>query len=571
MRKTIPFLIFLSCLTRPQLASSEQQNEPKTQTKVLDTQDILRSLPLEKKVGQMFIFGFNGTNIRGQAAELIRDLAPGGLVIFGRNIKSASQILHFNREAQRLSQQHSKVPLFLAVDQEGGTVTRIKVNPPLPSGLEIGATSDNNLAGRIGQQTGRLLSLLGFNMNLAPVLDLGDPSGEGFLGTRTFGHDPEYVARITNAYVEGLLVEKVIPTAKHFPGHGSVLEDSHTSLPKSTISREDLIKSHLRPYFTLAKNHGSTSAVMVAHILYSQIDPEHPATFSRTIIDGILRQEVGYQGLVITDDIQMAGAAVKLANVGERAIAAIEAGVDMLMLAFGKKAQSDAVQAVIQAVRSKRISEERIDQSVRRILNTKQHVAQLRATPPTRQELQLALSSQEMQSAAFLIFKKNFSRAISSAHTPKFAGKKPGKLLVFSGSGAFHKGIAQSTRALAVRHFPFSRKVDFVSLFKQDSSAIGIFHVTGKHSADVANALPVELRQRVILVNSETPGLIQQPEKFATVYNLLSRHPQSGTYIGQHIQALLMGDQENSASRLPSGEAGSLTESSPTQKDSFDN
>jgi beta-N-acetylhexosaminidase len=498
----------------------------------------------------MFVFGFSGTTLTRNTSRLLKELHPGGLVVFGRNISSASQIAKLNRQAQELSYKASEVPLFLAVDQEGGTVTRIKVEPPLPSGLEIGGSSDVTLAEAIGRQTGQLLSLLGFNMNLAPVLDLNDPRKDSFLGTRSFGIDPDYVGQLTGGYVKGLLASGIIPTAKHFPGHGTVNGDSHQSLPVSNLSRDDLLKTHLRPYFHLTKEYNHSSAIMAAHIVYSKIDSDRPATFSKAIIDGILRKEIGYDGIVMTDDIQMAAASLDHKPIGERAILAIEAGVDMMMVTWGRKAQAQAVAGVIAAVKGGRISQVRIDASVRRILTTKSKVIPFgRTTLPTKNELQMALESSEMRTASFLIFKKNFARAIEDTGQPQLAFSSPSRVLVFSGSGIFHRGFSNAARSLRSKHFPFSKSTNFLSLFRNDPSALGVVHVTGDYSAKLANSLPPSIRKQVILINSDAPGVIKDSQDFAGVYNILSRHPQSGAYVGRHIQKLIKELRSSEAAR----------------------
>ena len=166
----------------------------------------------------------------------IRGNKPGAIIVFGRNIKSADQISKLCYSAQAASYEATGVPLLIAVDQEGGNVTRIRTAPPLPSALALGKTRDPALAKEAGHGTGRLLRSLGFNMNLAPVMDVTDPSHDRFIGTRTFGDDPQLVAKMSTAFALGLQESDILPTGKHFPGHGGLNQDSHLGTPTKRAS-----------------------------------------------------------------------------------------------------------------------------------------------------------------------------------------------------------------------------------------------------------------------------------------------------------------------------------------------
>lgn len=226
----------------------------------------LARMTLEEKVGQMFVLGFRGQQIDGHIRGLIHKFKPGSFIVFRRNIRTPQQIFTLNKQIQELSLKEIGLPMLLMVDQEGGTVTRIKTNPAPPSALALGMTEDTKLVRDAGAITGKIVSLLGFNMNLAPVMDLSDPYQNSFIGNRSFGQNPQKVKLYGEAYSTGLADSGVIPTSKHYPGHGGVITDSHLALPKKLDTLEQLEKSALIPFDWFAVsvpkcNHGRPHCV----------------------------------------------------------------------------------------------------------------------------------------------------------------------------------------------------------------------------------------------------------------------------------------------------------------------
>jgi beta-N-acetylhexosaminidase len=343
-------------------------------TAVQDPDEILlKKMTLEQKVGQLFIFGYMGTEAKHSLTEIVEKLHPGGILVFGRNIHTAKQTAKMLYEAQTASIAHSHIPLLVAVDQEGGDVIRIKTSPPLPSALALGEAGDLELVHEAGLQTALLLKALGFNMNLAPVLDISDPLKDSFIGTRAFGKTPETVSKMGLEFGDGLRDGGVLPTAKHFPGHGGIKGDSHLLTPQKNVSLDFLLNNDLLPYSELTRR-GGANAIMVAHIAFPKIDSTMtPATYSKTLINEVLRQRIGFDGIVMTDDIEMGGAGA--GSPTEHAKRAINAGVDLVMMAWNKKMQFKVVRSVIEAVRKEEIDPARIDESVLRILRIKRQFA----------------------------------------------------------------------------------------------------------------------------------------------------------------------------------------------------
>ncbi|MES2854219.1 MAG: glycoside hydrolase family 3 N-terminal domain-containing protein, partial [Bdellovibrionota bacterium] len=284
---------------------------------------ILAKMPLDVKVGQMLMIGFKGQKIDDSLSLMIKKVKPGAIVLFGRNIRTARQTADLNESAQSLSRKLSQVPLLIAADQEGGNVVRIKTVYPLPSALALGLADDPGLVLRAGAATGTLMKTLGLNMNLAPVMDVAAPTRSKFLGTRSYSNDPGIVTKMSFGFAEGLETSGVLPTAKHFPGHGGFEGDSHLAAVENGDGKSQLEKVDLVPFTHMAAQSKLPWAIMLAHASYPALDPSRvPATFSRPIVTDLLRGKLGFNGIVLTDDIEMAGAST-VADVNERAIRAI--------------------------------------------------------------------------------------------------------------------------------------------------------------------------------------------------------------------------------------------------------
>lgn len=496
----------------------------------------IASAPLKTKVGQLFIFGFMGHDLSRGLRESIARQKPGAIIVFGRNIKNARQLIDLNYRAQLAAIKHSGVPLLIAVDQEGGSVIRIRTSPPLPSALALGATGSPELVHEAGLHTGRLLKALGFNMNLAPVLDVADPRTDPFVGTRTFGKDPEHVSRMGGRFAGGLSEAGVLPTAKHFPGHGGVA-DTHKETPVKNASIDALTKVDLVP-FASGFREVPDSAVMLAHIAYPKIDPSGvPATFSKPIVTQLLREKMGFDGLVITDDIEMAGAFV-IKDPAERAVRAIEAGADLVMVAWNRRLQAKAVDAVYKAVRSGRISETRLNESLRRILTAKRRVSPAtKISRPTAERLQLVMRSQELQKLSLDTLHKQFERSTVqlSGHEELRDAERP--IFVFSSGQQFFESLRRNARNRSVRFYRLSnsRTFDINRVMRANPSAIGVIHVGGTQSAAYANKLEADNASRVIVVNSETSILLRDPKMFQHIVDVHFRHPELGMLTAKYL------------------------------------
>jgi beta-N-acetylhexosaminidase len=323
-------------------------------------------MSLEQKVGQLFVPTIPGaTPARG--ASLVRKYHLGGVIYFPGNMRSPRQTAGLSNALQRAAME-SGVPLLISTDEEQGIVTRVPFITRFPSSRALAATrdpvADVRTAARV---TGEELRALGINQNFAPVADVNVNPRNPVIGVRSFGTEPGPVARLVGVAVDAYRAAGVASTAKHFPGHGDTDTDSHTGLPVIEHTKAQWRRLDAPPFQT-AIAHG-IDAIMTAHIVMPRLDPAgHPATMSSRLLTGLLRDELGFDGVVITDSLQMAGARKKYGPV-RAAVRAVEAGADQLLMPVSLPR---AYRAVVAGVRDGSIPRDRLDQAVSRVLRMKE-------------------------------------------------------------------------------------------------------------------------------------------------------------------------------------------------------
>ncbi len=324
-------------------------------------------LTIRDQIGQLFMVGFLGTSMTPDLAAFIKAYKPGGVILFSRNLESIEQMVELTNDLQSCS-PHS--PLLISIDQEGGRVSR------LPKGFTIfppcdllGRCNSTELAYAAAATTARELRAAGVNMNMAPVLDVNSNPANPVIGDRAFGTTPDMVCELGCATTAGLQDNKVVACGKHFPGHGDTSVDSHKELPVVEAARERLEAIELPP-FRLAVAQGVAS-LMTAHVLYRALDNEFPATLSPAIITHFLRQELQYDGVVLTDDLEMR-AIIDHYGVEDAAVRAVLAGCDVLLICKDRDLEIAAFTAIERAVAAGTISTERLSLSVARIARLKE-------------------------------------------------------------------------------------------------------------------------------------------------------------------------------------------------------
>ncbi|QTD41335.1 beta-N-acetylhexosaminidase [Sporosarcina sp. Te-1] len=329
----------------------------------------IEQLTVEEKIGQLFIFGFEGKQFSPELKELIQQHHIGGLILLGKNVSTTENIVSV-LNAAKATNKHNQIPLFLSVDEEGGRVSRLpKGIRKLPTAEKVGKQNDRQLNYRTGEYLAELLHAFGYNMNYAPVMDVQSNPANPVIGDRAYATNARTVADLGIETMNGMKDNGMIPVIKHFPGHGDTSVDSHESLPVVDKGMEELVRTELVP-FQQAIDAGA-DVVMVSHVVYPALDPKWPASMSGRIINDLLRDQMGFQGVVITDDLTM-GAITNDHSVSKAALQSFLAGSDLLLIAGDYDDQLQTIQLFSQSVASGVISEERLNDSVRRILTIKE-------------------------------------------------------------------------------------------------------------------------------------------------------------------------------------------------------
>ena len=328
---------------------------------------LLSGMTLDEKIGQMLVIYYTSTSYDKTLQSAIRDVKPGGFILFKENITGHEQLTNYINGMQ----EDSEIPMFISIDQEGGLVQRLKtlndvnitIIPPME---KLGQTSDENLAYEVGTVIGNELNAFGINMDFAPVIDINSNPNNTVIGDRSFGNSAELVSRMGIAVAKGLTSSGVIPVYKHFPGHGDTNEDSHYDLPVLTKTKEELYDLELKPFIEAINN--DAKVIMIGHLAVPKITGDNtPASLSSKIIKDLLIEELGFKGLVVTDALNM-GALTSNYSTEEILINTINAGVDMLLMPGSSKTSLTTIK---KAIEDGKITEQQINNSVRKILTLK--------------------------------------------------------------------------------------------------------------------------------------------------------------------------------------------------------
>ncbi|MCG7344209.1 beta-N-acetylhexosaminidase [Sporosarcina sp. ACRSL] len=325
-------------------------------------------MSLQKKVGRLLIAGFKGITMSEEIKHLIHTYHIGGIILFGRNIGTPEEILALTNSLQAEAKKAGyETPLLICIDQENGVVRRLGEGTTIiPGAMLLGATDDPSIARKAGFLTGKELKALGINWNLAPVVDVNNNPKNPVIGVRSFGEHPIKVTEMAKNSMLGMQEAGVMTTLKHFPGHGDTSVDSHLDLPVIDHDLDRLHAVELVPFKECIA--AGADAIMSAHVYFPALEKQEnvPATLSHSVITGLLREELGFNGVITTDCMEMDAIAKRIGTV-EGCVQAVEAGVDFVMVSHLHDLQEQAVLRMAEAVESGRISEQRIDESIERI------------------------------------------------------------------------------------------------------------------------------------------------------------------------------------------------------------
>ena len=324
-------------------------------------------MTLEEKVGQMVMIGVYGTAINDDIIFSLNNFHFGGVIFYDRNLESVAQSQKFSADIEAVGGQ--KVPMFFAIDEEGGRVARGKsFLEPAPSQESIGLSGHPSNATHWAKHNATILKSIGVNLNFAPVADVGSRD------TRSFGDDPQLVADFVEAAAQGYEAENFLYTLKHFPGIGKSKIDPHQEVSVVEDSKEILDTEDLPPFKKIIRWHDNSKfMIMVGHLKYDALDPVNSASLSPAVMTGLLRNELGFTGVVITDDLEM-GAIKNHTDLSSLGVRMILAGGDIALVCHNYESQQIVYNSILEAVRHGEISEERINESVRRILKMKAHL-----------------------------------------------------------------------------------------------------------------------------------------------------------------------------------------------------
>lgn len=325
---------------------------------------------LDRKIGQLFITGIPGTTLDRETEHLIRDYNPAGVILFARNIEDPVQLAGLSRDLQDASITYHGIPLFMAVDQEGGRVARLKEPFTIFPGNEAMGKDKDPVARaeEFGRVTAREMKIVGLNMNLAPVVDVRRAEPEKHLEGRMFSEDHEIVALLGRTVVRTLQANGIMAVAKHFPGLGRAGIDPHDHLLKIEMDRKEIEEVNLPPFRGAIEE--EVAGIMTSHAVYPALDAERPATLSPAVLGTLLREEMGFKGLILTDDLEM-GAIAKKWGPAHGALASFSAGADILLICKEQQQLLESVSLIRQKLLQEEIQKERLVQSNQRIVNTR--------------------------------------------------------------------------------------------------------------------------------------------------------------------------------------------------------
>ena len=350
-----PFTSKAEPVTYESVAQSELSPEEKVDKLVANMSDA-------DKVGQLLMIGIHGKTLNDDAKFMLNEYHVGGIILFDRNMESKDQVKSLITDINKTGKSAGLTPLFIGIDQEGGAVARMEDQLiKVPPAEELGKEPIEQ-AVSLAKQSGTELKDLGFNINFAPVADLGLTYG------RSFSTNPDDVVRYASAVGKAYDEAGLWYSYKHFPGIGKTDVDLHADTSVVPVSKETLLNEDTKVFVDLIKqSKPNTYAIMVSHAMYPQIDPDHPSSLSKAIITDWLRKDMGYNGVVVTDDMDM-GALAKHYTFGDMAVQSILAGSDILLVCHEYEHMQEAYNGLMKAVKDGRISKERLDESVKRIL-----------------------------------------------------------------------------------------------------------------------------------------------------------------------------------------------------------
>ncbi len=485
-------------------------------------------LSLDELIGQLIVFGFDGLDINDHVIELIRSKKVGNVILFARNIKNPEQLFKLNQNLQKLAVETTDIPLLISIDQEGGMVTRIKNGATyFPGAMTITASSNLNNSYLSGKYMGRVLKALGINMNLSPSLDINNNPKNPVIGVRSFGDNPYIVAKYGCENIRGLQ-ESVIATAKHFPGHGDTDIDSHLDLPTINKTLEGLKEFELIPFKEAIQT--GVLAIMSSHISFPALSfNKKPATLSKYFLTNLLRNELGFKGLIVTDCLEMK--AIKNYYTTKKGVSmAIVAGANLAMVSSTKALQIDSIEYLKNQVLNGKIPIELIKDRVKKVLEIKEKYVEY-SPNITYQDIKEIIDAKET---------KEFSLSVVREAMTRVRGKDPaiGLKTLLIASSPLSTTIADES----------SGDFSIVSSVKKELPNIDVLEVTVRLKEEELNhILELSKKYEQIILCSYNANiyknqleLIDKLNKSTNLYVIAMRNPYDSLFVREIKNLILM-------------------------------
>lgn len=496
-----------------------------TTTETEELADRVARMSVEEKVGQVMIIGFDGPMLDADLRAMLTDYHIGGVILFARNIESPRQVARLTNDLQRTALQSGHPGLILAIDQEGGRVARLTEATgftEIPSAMALGATGDPETARTMARLLAREMRAVGLNTNFAPVLDVNNNPANPIIATRSFGSDPQQVAAFGVAYLEGLQSEGVLAFGKHFPGHGDTGVDSHVALPLVPHERERLEAVEFVPFKAAIAAH--IAGIMSAHITFPAIEPTPglAATLSSRVLTDLLRGELDYQGLLVTDSLEMKALGESLAARRAEfvhgdptplaAAIALQAGADLLLFNRDHALHRTAHGLIVTWVREGRIPESRLDEAVTRVLQAKARFGLLAPAPVDVETAVTQVGTAEHKALARAIAAQGITLVRDHGLLPLREGAP---LLVVETPAAAGLGRALKATFVEIPNAPTAKDIQLVQGMARDGRTILVATTDVAHNPAQATFVTALLAARlpVIVVAMRSPyDLMAFPE-----------------------------------------------------------
>ena len=459
---------------------------------------LLSQMTLEQKVGQIMIVGVEGTSLTPDMRQMIEQVHVGGIILYEYNVDVPDKLARLDTDLQEVARQSGQPGLFICIDQEGGVVTRMRESKgytEFPSQMAVAATGDIENVRRVAKAISAELKAVGINMDLTPVLDVNNNPANPIIGARSFSSDPQRVAEYGAAFVEAMQAEGVIAIGKHFPGHGDTGVDSHVSLPTVPHDRTRLEAVEFVPFKAAIK--ANVAGIMSAHVTFPAIDPTPglAATLSPKVLTGLLRDEMKYDGLLMTDSLVMGALKESGYPAPQAALAAFKAGADILLFHSDYAQHHEAHKLIVDKVKSGEIPQTRLDEAVRRVLVAKQKFGILTNDRSAGPKTKVEAGTTEVKAVSRDVAAQSITLLRDDAHLIPLPAEA--KLFVVETAKGIGLGKALGATAVEVNSQPKPSDISMVLGMAKDGRTVIVATTDvpkNKQQADLVNAL---LREKI--------------------------------------------------------------------------